>query len=286
LTATGLRVLGPSGAAGYHAAREACIVGRRQAHSVSGRPAHRSALPLPRLMTIPSDDIAFARHCQRLLKRHGYRQAGQLQARLRRLFPCVVVRERVLSGEPTAWYVYRDGGWRGSSTRPWWLRRRTARLLLSPEGSLRQANPAARSLLGILEGGDAHYTDWVTPGTLEDAQTLFAVVAEGHPLEGTLLVRPVDGHTIACQVRGEQHRHGVVVWLRPAGDVPVPVAAGARPSESHSTPLAHVDGSGDGPSAGRGVRRVATSRLPTQGPPARGARPAADTEIDSHLQPG
>jgi PAS domain-containing protein len=214
-------------AAGYDAAREAAILRPRQASLVTAQPVDRSAPPVPRLMTIPSDDMAFTQHCQRLLMRHRYREPGQLQARLRRLFPCVVVRERVLSGEPTAWYVYRDGGWRGSSTRPWWLDRRISWLLLSPDGWLQQANPAARSLLGLTEDDHAHYTDWVTPGTLEDAQTLFAVVAEGHPLEGTLLVRPNDGETIACQVRGELHDDGVAVWLRLAHDVPIPIALAA-----------------------------------------------------------
>jgi PAS domain-containing protein len=174
-------------------------------------------------MTIPSDDVAFGEHCQRLLHRHRHGQPGQLEAHLRRLFPSVVVRERVLSGEPTAWYVYRDGGWRGSGTRPWWLERRMPRLVLSPDGWLQQADAAARSLLGLGDDESAHYTDWVTPGTLEDAQMLFAAVAEGHPLEGTLLIRPTDGATIACQVRGERHDTDIVVWLRLAHDVPVPV---------------------------------------------------------------
>ncbi len=172
-------------------------------------------------MTIPSDDDAFDEHCHRLLARHGFTQPAQLQARLRRLFPRVVVRERELSGEPPAWYVYRDGGWRASSKRPWWLDRRVPRLVLGPDGWLREANPAARTLLGIADTEDAYYTDWVTPGTLEDAQTLFAVVVEGHPFEGTLLIRPTGGETIACQVRGEGHDAGILVWLRLADDVPV-----------------------------------------------------------------
>ena len=73
----------------------------------------RSAVPA--LITIPASDGAFREHV-RSLEASGPRD---LQERLRRLFPRVVVRERMISGDP-AWYVYRDGAWGTSLHGDWW----------------------------------------------------------------------------------------------------------------------------------------------------------------------
>jgi len=64
----------------------------------------------PALHPIPSTDAAFREHVERVadLERPG--QAPELERCLRRLFPRVRVRERLLSGERAAWYIYRDGG--------------------------------------------------------------------------------------------------------------------------------------------------------------------------------
>ena len=36
---------------------------------------------------------------------------AELQLRLRETYPLAVVRPRVISSEPSLWYVYRDGRW-------------------------------------------------------------------------------------------------------------------------------------------------------------------------------
>jgi len=75
--------------------------------------------PTPELVTIPSSDLAFRALVNRLAPEPAGGPGG-LERRLRRLFPRVVVRRRDLTGEPPAWYVYRDGRWRPQSADTWW----------------------------------------------------------------------------------------------------------------------------------------------------------------------
>jgi hypothetical protein len=71
----------------------------------------------PALITISSSDAAFRDHVQRVRRRAS---PADLEIRLRRIFPRVVVRERTISGEDPAWYVYRDGAWGSSLSGSWW----------------------------------------------------------------------------------------------------------------------------------------------------------------------
>ena len=73
----------------------------------------------PTILTIPSSDLAFRAQIDRLVARAVPDDPAALQTRLRRLFPRAVVRRRDIAGEPTAWYVYRDGGWRPDLTGSW-----------------------------------------------------------------------------------------------------------------------------------------------------------------------
>src|SRR6188472_671102 len=98
-------------------------------------------------VTIPSDDIAFREHVNRLALRYRGDSAATFQARLRRLFPRAAVRARELSAEPEVWYVYREGAWRPSSG-PWWTAALVPHLALGSDGWVREANQAARSILG------------------------------------------------------------------------------------------------------------------------------------------
>jgi len=85
----------------------------------------------PALITIPSTDAAFRAHV------HGIRRGAaptELEARLRRLYPRVVVRERTLSGEAPAWYVYRDGSWRSQLAESWWGETNLPRVVISFDG--------------------------------------------------------------------------------------------------------------------------------------------------------
>ena len=51
------------------------------------------------------------------------------------------------------------------------------------------------------------------------ATMLFAIVAEGHELSATVLLRPHDGDVIACELRAERTGQSLEVWLRFAEDV-------------------------------------------------------------------
>ncbi len=71
-------------------------------------PEHESTFtPVVPMRMIPASDAAFVRAARRLAT--GAISAGELQRRLRALYPRAIVRERDLSNEPRALYVYRDG---------------------------------------------------------------------------------------------------------------------------------------------------------------------------------
>ena len=179
-------------------------------------------------MTIPSDDPAFGEHVRRLSERFPDAGAAELEVRLRQLFPRAAVRARGLSSEPEVWYVYRDGAWRPPSG-PWWDEPLVPQLVLGQDGWIREANVAARSLLGI-EGADPHhYSDFVGPAAAEAASMLFDIVVEGLPLAATLVLRPVGGDFIACEVRAQRTPEGLQVWLRLAEDVEVAEQPGPLP---------------------------------------------------------
>jgi PAS domain-containing protein len=141
-----------------------------------------------------------------------------LEARLRRLFPRAVVRARELSAEPEVWYVYREGAWRPPSG-PWWTAPLVPRLVLGPDGWILEANQAAHSLLGMDDARAHHYSDFAAPGAAEDATLLFEMVESGHLLTATVLLRPVGGDLIACEVRAQSVPGGVEAWLRLAEEV-------------------------------------------------------------------
>jgi hypothetical protein len=171
-------------------------------------------------VTIPSDDVAFRDHVQRLSARYPDGGPAAFEARLRRLFPRVVVRARELSAEPEVWYVYREGAWRPSSV-PWWTAPNVPRLVLGRDGWVRSGTQAALSLLGLEDATAHHYSDFLVRGAAEDAVSLFEMVVGGHVLSATVLLRPVAGDPFACEVRAEPLPEGVVAWLRLAEGVDI-----------------------------------------------------------------
>jgi PAS domain-containing protein len=183
-------------------------------------------------VTIPSDDPAFREHVRRTSERFPDDAAADLEARLRLLFPRAVVRARGLSSEPDVWYVYRDGAWRPPEG-AWWEAPLVPMLVIGEDGWVGEANVAARSLLGIDGSGPHHhYSDFVAPAATEGATMLFRFVVEGHPLSATLVLRPIGGDPIACEVRAERNGEGLRAWFRLAEDVELV----AQPEQS-SRPL-------------------------------------------------
>lgn len=177
----------------------------------------------PALITIPSSDGAFRQHVEQLERAAT---PAALETRLRRIFPRVVVRERTLSGEAPAWYVYRDGSWRSPAVGSWWDGDGLPRVTVSPDGWLVEANATALGLLGIDPGeaGTHHFTDFVVPGTLEDSLTLFRIVQDGKPLDATVLLRPTSGDVIAVDLHAHRDGDHLVSVFRLADDIDVGVA--------------------------------------------------------------
>jgi PAS domain-containing protein len=171
----------------------------------------------PQVITIPTSDRAFQEHVASL--EVGALEPERLEARLRRLFPLVAVRERVISGQP-AWYVYRDGGWRPPDT-DWWHDDALPWVAISTEGWLTDANATAAGLLGIAPGSVAehHFTDFVVPGTLDDSLALFQVVKRGHALQATIRLRPQSASAVAIELYARRKAAGVEGVFRLATDV-------------------------------------------------------------------
>lgn len=212
----------------------------------------------PAIITIPTSDAAFHEHVQRLSPLTTPRD---LETRLRRIFPRVVVRERTISGAP-GWYVYRDGSWSSSLAGEWWDDPGLPRVVLSLDGWFIDASPTALGLLGIEEGAvSTHYlTDLVVPGTLEDALALFRIVREGKTLDATILVRPLTGDVIAVDLHANLAGDRIEGVLRLAGDVLAPPGADVfgRPAELTFVPATDV--------AFRSYGQRALERLPEATP--------------------
>ena len=177
----------------------------------------------PTLKIIPSTDTAFGEHVERLVARHAIQTAPALAARLQRLFPRVVVRPSEVSGQSDTWYVYRDGVWRSSMDASWWEEPRTPRVVVTREGWIEEANPAARAILGLSASDPMprFFSDFSAPGTLDDATALFDVVAAGNELDATTLVRPTSGDVIACDLHVRLEGDRLIGSFRLAEDIPV-----------------------------------------------------------------
>ncbi len=219
----------------------------------------RSSPPI--IITIPSSDAAFRQHVERLRLDAGLATAEQLEARLRRVFPRVAVRERALSGEPPSWYVYRDGGWQPSETGPWWQAADLPTLTVSEGGWISDANATALSLLGLEppDLGARHFTDFVAPGTLDDVVQLFGIVDAGHALTATMLLRPASGDLIAVDVHAARRGSDIVGVLRLAEGVEVdPVIAVVASPELVTVPETDL--------AFRGYAQLAVERMSDPSP--------------------
>src|SRR5207245_4298340 len=99
-------------------------------------------------LTIPSSDAAFRSHVERTLTGGSHDEPEELEERLRRFFPRAVVRRRDISGEPPAWYVYRDGGWRPALIGLWWAEPGLPRVVGPRDGWVQEANATALGLIG------------------------------------------------------------------------------------------------------------------------------------------
>jgi PAS domain-containing protein len=215
-------------------------------------------LAQPTILTIPSTDLAFHAQVRRLAAAVAGEDPEALEARLRVLFPRAVVRRRDIVGEPTAWYVYRDGAWRADLTGPWWEQPGLPRAEVSADGWITEANATALDLLGIdaAERGARHFTDFVAPGTLADSLSMFEIVSEGHPLTATVVLRPTSGDLIAVDIHAWREDDRLIALWRLAEDIAV--TAGSSPEPSPVS-VACVPGTD---AAFRGYVDLALERMP------------------------
>lgn len=187
----------------------------------------------PDLRFIPSTDGAFREHVQRVAEQHRFGTPSALAERLRSIFPRVTVRASDVSDQAGVWYVYRDGVWRPNADVAWWTDPRTPHVAVTREGWIEEADPSARAILGIDDEGGLprFFTDFIAPGSLQDATDLFAVVAAGRELVATILLRPASGEVIACDLRAWTEGDRIIGVFRFAEDIPVVPAArrGPRP---------------------------------------------------------
>ncbi len=190
--------------------------------TLAGRDPSRGHVDL-NIRIIPASDVAFRRHVDALAARHVFASPSDLAARLRTLFPRVVVRSSEVSGQHNVWYVYRDGVWANPDA-SWWAEDHTPRVIVTTDGWIEEANAPARAILGLTAADEMprFFTDFAAPGTLQDATDLFAVVADGHELVVTTLLRPTSGEVIACDLRAWTEGERIVGAFRLADDIPAP----------------------------------------------------------------
>jgi hypothetical protein len=172
---------------------------------------------------IPSNDAAFRRYAEGVAARHPFNTVDELATRLRKLFPRVVVRASEVSGQEHVWYVYRDGVWQSSADPRWWADERAPRISVTEDGWIEEANAPARALLGLgpSDAMPRFFSDFVAPGALEDASELFSLIAAGHELSATTLVRPTSGDIIACDLRAWSENGRIYGAFRLADDLPL-----------------------------------------------------------------
>jgi PAS domain-containing protein len=210
-----------------------------------------------RILTIPSSDAGFKHHIENALKASGDATPEAFETRLRRVFPRAVVRQREISGEAPAWYVYRDGGWRASMTGSWWEQPGLPRVGVSRDGWLSEANSTALGLLGVGRDdiGQRHFSEFVAPGTLDDSIELFRIVAAGNDLTATVVLRPAGGDVVAIDLHAWREGDSIVGVFRLADDVEMPEPAAPLPAHPFVThPASDV--------AFRGYVELALARTP------------------------
>ena len=173
----------------------------------------------PRLITIPSADLAFQHFVQRTLDKSTAGSPAEFEHRLRRMYPRALVRERGLAGEQASWYVYRDGAWRDTGREDWWDEPAVPVVHVSGDGWIEEANATARGLLGIEAGEPRHFTDFVVPGGLDDAVTLFDIVRATGSLDATVLLQPASGDAIAVDIHVAGRGERMVAAFRLAADI-------------------------------------------------------------------
>jgi PAS domain-containing protein len=148
-------------------------------------------------------------------------------------------------------------------SRPWWEGEGLPRVTTSVDGWITEANATALGLLGLepADIGARHFTDFVAPGTLDDAMSLFAIVEEGRDLTATVLLQPTSGDVVAIDIRATRHGGAIEAVLRLAEGVEI------EPGSSAATgPMPELLCRPPTDVAFRGYAELALSRMPEPTP--------------------
>ncbi|MEJ7695539.1 MAG: hypothetical protein WKF78_02540 [Candidatus Limnocylindrales bacterium] len=168
----------------------------------------------PVLHTIPSTDAAFREHVERVADRERPRQAPELERRLRRLFPRVRVRERSLSGERVAWYIYRDGGWVPPDDAPWWVDAGLARVRHDLDGLILDALRRPGQFLGDDIVG-RHWQDLTTPGAAPRVAEFMAIIEQLGTVVSRFRMPSASGSLVEFDSFTQVEGSSVVTIMRP-----------------------------------------------------------------------
>jgi len=178
----------------------------------------------PVLFTVPSADRAFAEFVRRI---GGHKPPGSpfdLQERLRRVYPRVLVRPRVLANDDHIWYVYREGRWVDGSLPDWFDDESMPRLDLDLDGFIANANAAAGEEFGTAPARlvHRHFTDFAVPGSLEDAVLMRKIIQMVGQGGGTIRHVRADGEARVAELHSVAKSSGSSVVIRPIGPSPAP----------------------------------------------------------------
>jgi PAS domain-containing protein len=159
-------------------------------------------MPNRPVSTIPSRDRAFRGAVQRVASGDATLSADALREQLRALYPQVEVFERLVDGEQSHLYVYRNGRYVPSVDERWWdapgtacvcVSRETGRLTFVSEEWAALMHAAPTNLVGL------HYTDFVQPAARPAAEAILQALAQGE-VDTEAVVRRPDGTTIAIDL--------------------------------------------------------------------------------------
>ena len=154
-------------------------------------------MPVRPVSTIPSRDRAFRGVVERVASDASL-SPHALRERLRPLYPQVEVFERLVEGEHSHLYVYRNGRYVPSVEERWWeapgtacvgVSRRTGQLTHVSEEWATLMHSSPSDLIGH------HYTEFVQPDAHLAAEAMFEALTQGD-VDTQAMVRRPDGTTV------------------------------------------------------------------------------------------
>lgn len=197
------------------------------------------------LLCFPPHDLVFAGHTARTLETLDRRDAADLQAALRSVYPECVVRAReslAALGGGIAWYAYRDGRYSPfTDTDAWWEADGVATLVIAADGRYEDANEAALELIGLdLDTLRSLRTGELTePAVRPTVPWIWALLEDVGTLHSTSVLVAPGGRRVPVEyrlVRGGAGEGRSVSYLRA---VPVEAVGETAPdvgSEAESDP--------------------------------------------------